>query len=497
MQSEPSAARSKISYRAVLLLIVAAGVAVKWSVWQLPPQVFNDTPGYMVPALSLLDGRGYGSQQNGFRTPTYPLFLAAVLAPLDRAPFSECHDARRAVCIGRGENTPAGMFDLRMVVAVQAILGLLITALLFHLGVHLTRSLLVGALIAAGYALNLSTAFWELSILTETLTTLLVMLSVFLTIRARPGDRLLPLLLGLVLGALALCHSLFLLYWILPVAYLAVRSYRSGWRSALAQAAPVALIPVAFLLVWSAYNYGVNGSFTASTLTGQLVFRMASPAVEYAPEQYRQVANIYIRYRDQRLKETGSDADAIFRAVPEMMSAQGITWTELSQQLTGLGVYLIVNHPEGYLSSVRRAWDKFWDFAFYHYDPVPDGPARWMLWFTNLDLQKGLTIAFWLTPLALALLWQRRRTDTQIPFAPLVFVMGTVWFAALMVAFTNIGDNARYRSYVLPLQYGTLVFVVWSVVQTVWARASTNHSGENRDDQPRQAREHVSGAGEN
>jgi hypothetical protein len=269
--------------------------------------------------------------------------------------------------------------------------------------------------------------------------------------------------------------------------------------------------------LWSAYNYFANGFFTPSTLSGYLLVRMASPAIESAPPEYRDLADIYIRYRDQRLAETGSDVDTIFKAWPEMMRARGETWSALSQDLTRLGFALILADPAGYWSVVQTAWGKFWDFAFYHYDPVPAGAAQWVLWFTDLDLQRVLTVLFWVTPLGLAIVFLARRQSSLssrgaqsatkrspqredqgdcfakgarndrlrvddrgdcfaqtarndrmgesalVPFAWILFVMAVVWFAALMVALTNNGDNARYRAYVLPLQYGTIVLTVWAL----------------------------------
>src|SRR5438093_12328704 len=83
----------------VVLLLLASSILLKYTIWQQPPQIFNDSPGYLVPAASLLNGHGYGIQQDGFRTPTYPLFLALVLAPFDRASFATCTDAHSAPCI--------------------------------------------------------------------------------------------------------------------------------------------------------------------------------------------------------------------------------------------------------------------------------------------------------------------------------------------------------------------------------------------------------------
>ena len=237
----------------------------------------------MVPALNLLAGRGYGVQENGFRTPTYPLFLAVLLARLDRTPFSECTDAHRAVCIGNGAKQPNGFFALRVFVVANIILGVATTVLLYLIGWNLTRSICVAFLFGAGYAWNISTAFWEISLLTESLTTFLITFVVFLTLRTRPNDRWTPFALGILLGALALCHQLYLAFWILPVAVLVVRHRKEGFRRIAKRVAPVLLIPLVLLGAWSTFNYVVNGFFTPSTLSGYVVSQIMAPALEHAP----------------------------------------------------------------------------------------------------------------------------------------------------------------------------------------------------------------------
>ena len=69
--------RTHAVFIAALLLL---NIVIKYSLWTQPPQAFTDSLTYLAPATSLLDGRGYGTQENGYRTPVYPLLLAAILA---------------------------------------------------------------------------------------------------------------------------------------------------------------------------------------------------------------------------------------------------------------------------------------------------------------------------------------------------------------------------------------------------------------------------------
>ncbi len=452
---------------AILLLL---SILVKLPIWQLPPQVFNDSPGYLVPALGLLSGRGYGAQENAFRTPTYPLILAALIAPFDRSHLSTCQNAHDTVCIGKAAATPDGRFDLDVIVVAQALLGLAIVLLLYHLGWHLTCSRWIGLLWGGGYALNIGTAFWESSILSETLTIFLLALALDLTFVSDDTNGWHRLALGFVLGALALCHSVFLVYWLLPVGLLIFRNLRLGWRSALVRAAPVALTPLAFLGLWASYNAVVNGYFSVSTLTGYVMIQKVAPVVQNAPAGYDGITEIYVGYRDAMMQETGSYVGTVYRAWPAMMRETGLTFSQLSNKLVGLSLYLMIAYPQSYIDVTRIAWDRFWGFPLYNLAAIPAGPPQWMAWFTNSTLQGGLNIAFGLCPLLLLLLWFARGKETRIPFGEITFIIVTVLFVAVMVAMTNLGDNARYHSYVLPLQYGTIFFMIWAGWQAIHYR---------------------------
>ncbi|MGE5138425.1 MAG: hypothetical protein ACM3JD_03095 [Rudaea sp.] len=453
--------------KVALALLLAASLLIKFLIWQQPPQLFNDSTGYLVPAVGLLDGRGYGAQQNGFRAPTYPLFLAAVIAPLDHSMFSRCRDAHRTACLAAPSRTPGGRLALRAITAVQASLGLLVTILLFLIGWQLTRNTLVALLVGAGYALNVTTAFWEISILTETLTTFLLVLAIYLTLRPGPQPRLARLALGLVLGGLALCHPLYIVSWVIQPAFLFVRGLRSGWRAAAAQVAPVAAIPALLIALWSGINYRVNGTFSPSTLGGFVLIQMVAPVVQNAPGGYDGITQIYVGYRDAMIAETGSFAGTIFRAYPAILEETGLTWTQLSQKLTALSLYLIRYYPGTYLSVVAQSNARFWDHAFYHYGPVPAGLPVLLAGFAADRVQDLLNLLFWLALPALGVvyLFDRRRKLTAgpaVPYAAVLLLAGLVWAAAVFVALTTFGDNARYRTSILPLEYGVIVLTAWA-----------------------------------
>lgn len=464
-------ARKLKTHLLACLFILLVSVGIKFSVWQLTPQIFNDTPGYLVPAISLLSGHGYGVQENGFRTPTYPLFLAALLAPIDHTAFVSCSDAHRPACIGKAADQPSGAFALRWIVLAQILLGIATTLLLYALGWELTNSAVVAFFFGISYAWNVATAFWEISLLTESLTAFLLMLALWLTLRVGPEQRRSSILLAFVLGALALCHQLYLAFWMIPAAILALRYRRQGLRRVLPLVSPVLIVPLLFVGAWSAFNYFENGFFTPSTLSGYVLIQMVAPAVENLPDGYDGITQTYVGYRDAQVREVGTYSGAIYRAWRDMIEQTDLNWSQISSKLQTGSIYLAYHYPAVYLNSVRYVSREFWDFALFHYEPIPAGVASFAARFTDAALQWNLNRAFWFAPVLWCVCWfvqikTKRRSLSVATTWKFAFLYLVVWYAALVSSLTNYGDNERYRVVVMPLQYGSIVVTLWALWQT-------------------------------
>jgi len=210
---------------------------------------------------------------------------------------------------------------------------------------------------------------------------------------------------------------------------------------------------------------------------------MVAPAVENAPEGYDGITQTYIGYRDAQIQESSSYAGAIYRAWRDILRETGMTWSQVSSKLTGLGIYLAFHYPGVYFESVKKVAGDFWDFAFFHYDPVPEGISTLAASFTDARLQRVLNLLFWFAPIVFGVLVyiQQKRTSDVLPRQMLwgaAFLYVTVLYAAILSSLTNFGDNARYRVDVMPLQYGVIVLMFWAIWQVASsvsaARTSTS-----------------------
>ncbi len=607
MAAKPRHMKSERQTHLLLILaLVALNVLVKWTLWTQPPQTFPDSLGYIAPAMRLLDGLGYGSQDNGYRTPTYPLFIAAIVWPFPHAELSECREARSPACLGEAQHTPGGEVDLRAVTIVQVALGILTILLVYGFVWQVSRNVWIAALCTLTYPIDLSTGYWEISLLTDTLTTFLLALAVFLTVLAgergmehnaerggqrggernpaeergtgpaeergtgpaeergtgpaeergtgpaeergtgpagergtgpaeergtRSGERSLRwwglhVALGLTLGALALCHSVYVLYALVPAAFLWWRRraslsitpcplFPNGeegvreigiWRDTpdsprqgalppeppthrrgqyastvvkergnlllfpkgkgigfLAQGvALVVLIPALLLIAWSARNYRVDGYFTPSTIAGYNLTQMVGPFMEQSPAPYRDLAEIYLDYRSDRIAERGNHSGTIFLAYRDMLNVRQTTWAGLSRMLTDMSVQMIAHNPRGYLQVAWQSFRQFWKFGLGRQNSELPLSWDWVKWFLDTRVHQAWMVLFFLSPLGLVLVQFSRRVE--MPRAIWIwFAIATVLYAALFSSAFNFGDNERYRTHVARLQYSAVILAAWYV----------------------------------
>src|SRR4030066_775062 len=122
-------------------VVCIVGVIIRLSMVLLYQAVgFSDTPSYRRLAETVL--RGFANY-DGTRTPGYPVFLALV-------------GSDQRVWLGR------------------LFFGFFFTLLLFYMGWKLTDRPWIGGLIALSHTLNLGQLFFESNLLTEPLTTFLI-----------------------------------------------------------------------------------------------------------------------------------------------------------------------------------------------------------------------------------------------------------------------------------------------------------------------------------
>jgi hypothetical protein len=392
------------------------------------PVEYGDSGSYLRLGEALLGigVRGY----DGTRVPGYPLFLAAFGLDPGR------------IWLG------------------QMALGLLISVMLFGLMRLLTGSPVQGFLLGALYDLLPGQILFESNLLTETLTTFLVVLTVLIfAFYAASGSLskktwLLPLL-GLVAASIGMVRPLFFPVTVLML--LGVWIATPGKMRRKVQAlALYAIFPLLIQGGWLIYMRSDWNVLSPTAMGGYSLVQHTGGYFEYLPDEYAAIRDTYIEYRDRQVAERGVQTNAIWDAIPAISKASGLGFYDLSREMGRLSWMLIREHPDLYLRNVARGWVDFWK-----------APAYWKP--GNFDLSalrvgvgalanagRALSISANFLFILFSTGWAiSRRVRSWIRMDAVIGMSaGMVWLISIVQTLLDHGDNPRF---LVPLQM--IVFI--------------------------------------
>jgi len=403
-----------------------------------PPVAYSDTASYWRSADAIIRGL---ENYDGTRTPGYPAFLALL--------GSE-----------------------RVVYGAQLVLGLGITLTWFWIGWKASGRPLWGGLAALAHTLNPGQFFFEANLLTETLSTFwlaLALLGAFFWLWDSKYQSIeLGLGIGVSVALAAITRPLFMFMPVWLAGFLAIsvegKKLKFNWRLLVSVLLPAVLLLGGWMR-WIQSNYHV---FSLTTMTGYHLVQHTGYYFEDVPDEYADLRDVYLEYREARLAERGTQGNTIWDAIPAMQEATGMNFYELSRTLQKISVQLILSHPWAYLSRVIRGWWLFWRAPVY-WDPgaIQSPGFGQMLRYVILG-SRGLIFAanlVFVVSSAIALVSKRVRMMWALqPFHWLL--AGSVWATSVLSSLIDHGDNPRF---LVPLQSAVIFWVLWVLLTSLQA----------------------------
>jgi hypothetical protein len=318
------------STRRWFLILIAASFALRLAIAVIcDPIIQPDTPGYTRLAEDIL--RLDLAQDNGYRTPGYSLFLLVWNIDPYRARLA------------------------------QMVLGLITTALLFGMTWRITRHSIIATAVGATYGLSPSQIFFENTILTEALTTFLIVALTAVVQSSLEESRRTGLWIGLA-GILAAAITLVRpLFAFVPVLLALIYLWRVIIPTRRYGLLFIFGMPVIVLLgIWSGINWMRFGYADLSTAMGPSLTMHTGVWMQDAPDRDAVLRDLYIQHREEQARLFGSGQGAVFVAMQPMAEATGLNYAQVSKELTRISLNLIAQHPLDYLISVTQSWIKFW-----------------------------------------------------------------------------------------------------------------------------------------
>lgn len=415
-------------------LAVLAGVAAAIRlilVLAYSPVFTSDSQSYLDLAHRLEALHLHGS--SGARTPGYPILLLAVR-----------YSAVATWC-------------------VQAAIGVLATLLVYGLVRRLgggTRIALVAGLL---YALDLEVLAIEHMIMTETLTSFLLLLAAHgaVTIADADNPRRRTLIgLGVILACLCLVRPDELavtLYLVLALGLALTASLRATQRtgarrtSGLRRALWILVPPLVAVAAWTGVNRATLGVSSLSTVLG---FNMIDHVVTYVqvePGSDHAITAAYVAARTRRETQHRILNNLSYEALPAMERVAHLDAPHLSGRLLGIALGVVEHHPAQYVASSLKQWPRFW-LAPNYADRFATGRAARairLVWTLERIVLTLINVAFVL----LLLSDLARRTWRREPFLrrSSLIIAGVAAVGLIMATFFAYGDTGRYGYVYFPL----------------------------------------------
>ncbi len=416
--------------RLALLLLIGLWILTRGLLFLLySPLPGDDTGTYqsLASQIANLDFHEY----NGFRTPGYPLLM--LLA------FNNNY----------------------MIWIIQSILGLLISILVFFI-IRLHGMSVKWALAGAVLQLlALNEMFFEAFILTETLTTFLVVLVCYLFIYSAiyKSNWYSLAAVGMISALLTLTRPQYL--FIIPLfTFFIIIFFHSKRISLLSIFLIFSLVPV---LGWMSFNKEKTGYFTMSTWLGYHLTNHSGAFMEYAPDEYAVIRDIYLKYRKIKIAERGTHRMTFWLARQELREATGLPEPQIAHQFQQLSMQLFARFPLRYIASVTDAWLSFWVVPnYWHLDnlksqTLADGLK--IIWQGQQVLYRLFNLLFLIA--TVVLLWQllRKRKPLQYNLVPLLLTM-VILGTSVTQALTEYGENGRYSIPTQPLVMAVVTLAI-------------------------------------
>ncbi|QRM89559.1 hypothetical protein FG167_10060 [Lacinutrix sp. WUR7] len=296
--------------------------------------IFKDSQNYidLATAISDFNLNGY----TGERTPGFPTLIA--------------------LCAN----------SLKLTILFQSFLGILNIILLYKYAYLRTKNKITSFWIAFITTSFLNFLFFELAILTETLTVTLMLL-IFWYIEnfklldndSKPKHLF---ILSLLFASIYLTRPMFIYLPIGFFLFYIVKNASFGIKKTFLKAIIVLIIPFISFYSWCSLNERNIGYFTSTYYLGINLSQTATFFFEKAPEKDKVIRDIFVKHRTylEEQNQSGKYAMTVWHAYKELLKETKLSPPDLSHELSKISIDLFKKHPDLYVKQVAISWVNFW-----------------------------------------------------------------------------------------------------------------------------------------
>ena len=385
---------------------------------------------------------------DGARTPVYPLILIL------------------------------GFLRWKVIWLIQLAFGVANALLIYIIVFKATQNIKFSFWSGMAYNLSLVLMFFESNLLTETICIFFLLLTVIYFQKIMEDNKQnkisknsLYIYLSVIISLAVLTRPTFI-YVFFIVLFFLIYDYtkNKNAKGYLLKKIVIYFIPFIVLVGgWSAINKIKVDYFGPTTLTGFHFIEHSGAFIEYAPDIYSDIKNIYLKHRKIKIEESGEQTCTIYMAYPEIQKVKNYSVAQVSKDLTSLSFWLFYNYPGIYFKSVLRAYFDFWYLPnFIDYWDLTKLRFAFLASFlkyvvkAELYLWIGINIIFIIIFLYNVYLFFRRKSTNLHTL--ILFLSTCVIALSLIQALVQYGDNWRFSVAMKPYVILTFVLTIFSIL---------------------------------
>jgi hypothetical protein len=367
----------------------------------------------------------------------------------------------------------------RVIWLAQSILGIAASLMIFQMAFRRTRHGLFSLLVGLACSLAPEVLVYESSVMTETLTSFLLVTTLwFITRHDEDGEGKIwyPLGVGLLVAMTCLTHPLMIC--LAPVYFFFLTPFwpptKILQRAAIKRTLAFALPVVVLVLSWCGFVYLNSGFFTPTTAAGHNVMDQVDPYVELAPEQFAVLREEWILSRLRSQHFPNKNACPVFDgAVPEVQKRTGQSQAQVWHEYQSLAFYLEVHHPLLFFRRAEQGWMRFWGEPTLDETEWPDvstvNPGELMMTLSDFMVREVKAVFLVLALLSIPCALVRLKAFTKLEYLTFAMVLWVSVFSSL----TEFGENRRFCVPFYMLILYTLLTRCW-----LWISAASSQASE-------------------
>lgn len=399
----------------------------------------NDTPTYIHLANNLRNNLGF-AKYNGTRTPGYPFFILLT-----------------------GSN--ANLYLL------QLALGLVTSLLIYLLLLKLTKQHTLALLGSAAHSLNLGQLFYEGAMLSEALSAFFLFACVWLFYKLLNESlsnkrTLYALIIGVLSLIMATIRPLFLIFPFTAALFTLRWDSKPSFFRSLVQAIILGLPTALGLVVWVAFIYTRFNVLGLDAIGGYHVVNLTSSFFELAPEKYAVITEVFLKYREIKVAQTGTPINTIWDAIPELMTVTKLNYYALGREMGAVSSELIRQNSGLYVNNLVKGWLWFWKVGVL-WDPSSiSAPIARRALPIIMTIERMVLIALngvFLIGSAAHVMPKIRKFLQPTNFT--YFLIAFIWFTSILQTFAEHGDNPRFLAPAQSLIVVILLIWVYRLVE--------------------------------